>query len=60
MGEPLSAGWSKMIEARGRDLMGFLTRHHGARGTLARTWPTGSMALWVAILLAVFVVAYYL
>jgi multicomponent Na+:H+ antiporter subunit D len=29
-------------------------------GTLARTWPTGSMALWVAILLALFVVVYYL
>ncbi|NIR61735.1 MAG: Na(+)/H(+) antiporter subunit D, partial [Gammaproteobacteria bacterium] len=37
-----------------------LMRHHGPQGTLARTWPTGSMVLWVAILLAVFLVAYYL
>jgi multicomponent Na+:H+ antiporter subunit D len=38
----------------------FLRRHHGPAGTLARTWPTGSMVLWVALLLAVFIVAYYL
>jgi multicomponent Na+:H+ antiporter subunit D len=38
----------------------FLKRHHGPTGTLARTWPTGSMVLWVALLLAVFIVAYYL
>ncbi|MEJ2515489.1 MAG: Na(+)/H(+) antiporter subunit D [Gammaproteobacteria bacterium] len=38
----------------------FLRRHHGASGTLARTWPTGSMVLWVALLLAVFIVAYYI
>jgi len=29
-----------------------LERHHGPRGVLARTWPTGSMVLWVAIILA--------
>ena len=56
---PLREGWSRMLEARGKDLMTFLTRHHGMSGTLARTWPIGSMALWVAILLALFVVAYY-
>ena len=38
----------------------FLKRHHGPTGTLARTWPTGSMVLWVALLLALFIVAYYL
>jgi len=34
-------------------------RHHGPRGILARTWPTGSMVLWVAVLLAAFLVFYY-
>ncbi len=57
---PVRAGWQRQLEARGRDLLGLLTRHHGMTGTLARTWPTGSMALWVAILLALFVVVYYL
>lgn len=37
-----------------------LQEHHGLQGTLARTWPIGSMVMWVAILLAVMVVAYYL
>jgi multicomponent Na+:H+ antiporter subunit D len=34
-------------------------RHHGPEGVLARTWPTGSMVLWVAILLASYLVIYY-
>jgi multicomponent Na+:H+ antiporter subunit D len=36
-----------------------LMRHHGAQGLLARSWPTGSMLLWVAVLLAVFMIARY-
>ena len=28
-----------------------LHRHHGPEGILSRTWPTGSMVLWIAILL---------
>lgn len=35
-------------------------RHHGPEGVLARTWPTGSMVLWVAILLASYLILYYL
>jgi multicomponent Na+:H+ antiporter subunit D len=34
-------------------------RHHGPEGALARSWPTGSMALWVAVLLGGFLVLYY-
>ena len=37
-----------------------LVRHHGPRGVLARTWPTGSMVLWVAALLAVLILARYI
>ena len=33
-----------------------LFRTHGPHGTLGRTWPTGSMVMWVAVLLAVFLV----
>jgi multicomponent Na+:H+ antiporter subunit D len=36
-----------------------IRRHHGPEGVLARTWPTGSMVLWVAILLASYLVMYY-
>ncbi|GAB4357358.1 MAG: Na(+)/H(+) antiporter subunit D [Gammaproteobacteria bacterium] len=37
-----------------------LFRHHGPQGILARTWPTGSMVLWVAILLCTYLIFYYL
>ena len=34
-------------------------RHHGSTGILARTSPTGSMAMWVAGLLAAALIIYY-
>jgi multicomponent Na+:H+ antiporter subunit D len=37
-----------------------LRRHHGPESALARTWPTGSMALWVMILLLAYLLFYYL
>ena len=37
-----------------------LMRHHGPHGVLARTWPTGSMVLWVALLLGATLLMYYL
>lgn len=36
-----------------------LQRHHGMDGVLARTWTTGGMALWVAIMLAAYLLLYY-
>lgn len=38
----------------------FLFRYHGPRGILARSWPTGSIALWVALILASYVILYTL
>ena len=43
-----------------RALIAQIFRHHGPQGVLARTWPTGSTVLWVAILLATYLVLYYL
>ncbi len=40
-------------------LLKFLYRHHGPPGVLARTWPTGSMVLWVALLLVGCLIFYY-
>ena len=40
-------------------LGGALLRHHYADGILARTWTTGGMALWVALLLAAYLLVYY-
>lgn len=35
-------------------------RHHGPQGALARTWPVGSTVLWVAVLLCLMLVFYYI
>ncbi|MGB0921123.1 MAG: Na(+)/H(+) antiporter subunit D [Alphaproteobacteria bacterium] len=35
-------------------------RHHGPQGIVARTWATGSMVLWVAVLLAIVLLLYLL
>ena len=35
-------------------------RAHGPRGILARTWPAGSMVLWVSIILAAFLLLEFL
>jgi multicomponent Na+:H+ antiporter subunit D len=37
-----------------------LERHHGLQGVLARTWTTGGMALWVALMLAGYLAVFYL
>ena len=37
-----------------------LQRHHGPDSALARTWPTGSMALWAMVLLLAYLLLYYL
>lgn len=38
----------------------FVRSYHGPQGLLARTWPTGSMALWAIILLLAYLLLYYL
>ena len=43
----------------GRGLERFVERHHGVESVLATTWTTGGMALWAAILLAGYLVLYY-
>lgn len=55
--------WTGILDQVGRRATATLQtvhRHHGPQGILERTWPTGSMALWVAILLALILLLYYL
>ena len=40
-------------------LIARIFKPHGPHGLLARTWPTGSMVLWAAALLALSLVFYY-
>jgi multicomponent Na+:H+ antiporter subunit D len=57
------AAWTGVLGTLQRYLEGVvvtLVRHHGPQGILARTWPTGSMVLWVAVILAGSLLLYYL
>jgi multicomponent Na+:H+ antiporter subunit D len=65
--ELLAHALSRLLDAFGAvaglgssRLVTALYRHHGPEGLLARTWPSGSMALWVMILLLAYLLFYYL
>lgn len=48
--------WRGLAGFAGRRLdhtLAIVYRAHGPQGALARTWPTGSMVLWIAILLGI-------
>ena len=49
--------WVNVLLAR---CMGGLEKHHGTQGALARSWPIGSMVLWVAVLLLFYTILYNL
>ena len=55
--------WSGFVRATKRGARGAalaVERHHGPEGILARTWPTGSMAFWTTIMLALYLILSYL
>jgi multicomponent Na+:H+ antiporter subunit D len=56
----LWAAQSALVE-RGLSALIFRMYHsHGPEGRLARSWPTGAMVLWIAVLLVVTLVAIYI
>ncbi|HRF72326.1 MAG TPA: Na(+)/H(+) antiporter subunit D [Accumulibacter sp.] len=54
------ATFGRMLRSTGGRLYARIHRHHGPQGSLARTWPTGSMALWVTTMLLAWLALYYL
>ena len=54
------AAWRGGVDAVAASAVASLERHHGPESALARTWPTGSMALWVMVLLLAYLLFYYL
>jgi len=52
--------WEKALRSRIDRILDRLFQIHGPHGPLARTWPTGSMVLWVAVLLGAFLFFYYI
>ena len=58
-----SDGWQSILHDLRQGVhrfVAYMFLHHGPKGVLARTWPTGSMALWVAVLLGGFLLIYYI
>src|SRR5688572_1687612 len=51
----LARGWMDPIRRR---FIERVLRHHRPEGILARTWPTGSMALWVMVMLLAYLLIY--
>ncbi len=49
----------KDLAAARRSLGDWLGEHWGAKGVFARSWPISTTALWIAALLAAYVLVYY-
>jgi multicomponent Na+:H+ antiporter subunit D len=58
--EKLRGIWRESASAALRQVRGRAEQVHGMDGILARTWSTGGMALWVALMLAGYLLIYYL
>jgi multicomponent Na+:H+ antiporter subunit D len=59
----MDVAWNGIVDAATRSasgILGSVERLHGAEGILARTWPTGSMAFWATVMLAVYLILSYL
>jgi multicomponent Na+:H+ antiporter subunit D len=57
------AAWDSVVNTldRGVRAIAMGVHHlHGPEGILARTWPTGSMAFWTTIMLALYLILSYL
>lgn len=50
---------TRFVSSVGRRIGARLYRHHGPEGVLARTGPTGSMALWAMLMLLAYLIIYY-
>ena len=61
----ISSQLALLAENRFDNLHQFARRHFGVtesgnrRGVFTRTWPIGATALWIVILLSVYVLVYY-
>lgn len=51
--------WSATIDAGATRVSALVARHRQPDGMLLRSWPTGSMALWVMIMLLAYLALYY-
>jgi multicomponent Na+:H+ antiporter subunit D len=55
--------WGSIVRGIGHGLSAIVTRlhrHYGPDGLLARPWPAGTMAFWTTVMLAAYLVLFYL
>lgn len=57
---PIDKGIRKAAVGTIQGVIGGIARTHGPGGIMARTWHTGDMVMWVLILLAGYLIFYYL
>jgi len=57
LSELYTRGGKMLLDSRMRSFM-LIFSLHGPRGILARSWHTGSIALWVALMLASYILVY--
>ena len=51
---------SRALRGAAQRMVIWIKEWHGADAVLARTWTTGSLALWVALMLAMYLLVVYL
>jgi len=56
---PIDSGIRRSFHGSIRWVIATVFHSHGPEGLLARTWPTGSTVLWVAVLLALYMLFYF-
>lgn len=57
------AGWAMLVRGLGHGCAAIIAkvqRHHGPDGLLARPWPAGVMAFWTTVMLAAYLILFYL
>jgi multicomponent Na+:H+ antiporter subunit D len=59
IGSRTHIGFMTGLQRRVKWLIAVTFRHHGPEGVLARTWETGSTVLWVAVLLVLYLIFYF-
>lgn len=58
-GSKLGLGFVNQTLRQGGKLLTGINKTHGPDGFLARTWHTGGMAAWIAVLLVIYLVVYF-
>jgi multicomponent Na+:H+ antiporter subunit D len=56
LGDRAWAGLVASVASSAKHLNDRLHRHHGPEGIFGRTWPTGTMAFWTTVMLAVYLI----